>query len=322
MARIGEKLDVRVEAISVEAESIKSYDLRPVTVDELPPFQAGAHINVHLGNGLTRSYSLLNSQSERHRYVIGVNLDAKSRGGSSYMHASVGVGDVLEITPPRNNFPLIETAEHSVFIAGGIGVTPMLAMVQRLHDLGRSWQLIYCARSRRHAAFVDRLAELGPEAQANILLHFDEDQNGRALAMNNLIAGIGPGPQYYCCGPGSMLAAFKEATTSQPPDHVHVEYFAGSEAPSSEGGFTVVLARSGDRVDVPPGSTIIEALQAAGVVVPTVCLQGVCGTCETAVLAGIPDHRDLILSKDERDSNKTMMICCSGSFSDELVLDL
>jgi ferredoxin-NADP reductase len=317
----GETIEVRIKSVAWEALGIHSLELRPLHQPALPPFTAGAHVDLLLPNGMTRSYSLVNRQSERHRYVIAVNRDAASRGGSRFVHESLRAGDTLRISPPRNNFPLEEGAAHSVLIAGGIGITPLWCMVQRLHELGRDWQLYYCARTPQHAAFLERVEALDAPAQARVHLNFDGEPGGRMLDLRGVVEAAATDAHLYCCGPNSMLASFEEVTQGRTPGTVHVEYFTARSGPAASGGFTVVLARSGRSVSVPPGKTILDALLDAGIDVPYSCTEGVCGTCEMGVLEGVPDHRDLVLSKEERAAGRTMMICCSGCKSDKLVLD-
>jgi vanillate O-demethylase ferredoxin subunit len=224
----------------------------------------------------------------------------------------------LRINPPRNNFPLAEDAPHSLLIAGGIGITPLWCMLQRLRALGRSWELVYCARTRRHAAFQGELAALGSAVRFN----FDQEPGGTMLDIAATVAAAPRGTHLYCCGPVPMLEAFERATAALPPAQVHVEYFAAKAPKAIDGGYTVVLARSRLSFEVARGKTIIDTLIEKGFDAPYSCLEGVCGTCETRVIEGTPDHRDLVLSKDERAANRTMMICCSGSKTEKLVLDL
>jgi len=306
---------VRIKSATWEAAAITSYELRPAEGTELPPFTAGAHIDLTLPNGLIRSYSLVNRQSERHRYVIAVQKDRASRGGSKWVHENFRVGDLVSINGPRNNFPLEESAERSIFIAGGIGITPILSMMARLTELGREWELIYCARTRAVAAFVDILT-------GNVRFNFDEEPGGRMLDVGAVVAAAPPNAHLYCCGPLPMLSAFEAATASLPRERVHVEYFTAKEPPAVEGGFRVLLARSGREFVVPAGKTILDTLLDAGLDVPYSCMEGVCGTCETKVLEGVPDHRDLILTEEEHAAGKSMMICCSGAKTERLVLDL
>jgi vanillate O-demethylase ferredoxin subunit len=310
-------IDVRVKSITYEAEDVISLDLRPVGGGTLPPFTAGAHIELHLRNGLPRNYSLANPRRERHRYCVTIQKDPASRGGSRFIHEQVRAGDILTISPPRNNFALVEDAANSVLIAGGIGITPICCMVRRLAELGRPWHLFYAVRSRAKAAFLEELLALG-----QVHAHFDDESGGNFLDLAAIVRDAAPGTHFYCCGPLPMLAAFEQATAAVPAEQVHVEYFSAKQPVDASGGFDVVLARSGRTVFVPEHSTILDALLAAGVEPAYSCLEGVCGTCETKVLEGIPDHRDVVLTAQERASNRTMMICCSGSKSPRLVLDL
>jgi vanillate O-demethylase ferredoxin subunit len=311
------ELQLRVKATTWEAPNILSYDLRAPDGRELPPFTAGAHVDIHLGNGLIRSYSLLNSQAERHRYVIGVQKDAATRGGSKWVHERIRTGELVTISAPRNNFPLVEHATHSILFAGGIGITPIMSMVERLAALGRSWELHYCARTRSNAAFVDRL-ERRPEVHFN----FDGEPGGSVLDLAAIVRSASDQTHFYCCGPLGMLGAFEQATASLAGERVHVEYFSAKEPPAQSGGFTVVLAKSGREIPIPAGKSILDTLLDAGIDIAHSCKEGVCGTCETPVLDGVPDHRDLILTKEEQAANRSMMICCSGAKTERLVLDL
>ena len=274
-------MQVRVKRISYEAESINSYELVNPAGDELPPFTAGAHIDLHLANGMIRSYSLVNDQSERHRYVIAVNNDAAGRGGSKHVHETLRAGQVIEISRPRNNFALHEEAGHSVLIAGGIGITPMLSMIRRLEALGRSWELYYATRTRVAAAFLDELNALRP---SNLHLTFDQEPQAKMIDLAAIVKAARPEAHLYCCGPVSMLQAFEAATADRPAGQVHVEYFKAREKPAADGGFEVRLARSKQTIAVQPGQTILDALLAAGINANYACSEGVCGTCETRVI--------------------------------------
>jgi ferredoxin-NADP reductase len=307
---------VRLRAIVQETEQINLFEFRPLRGQTLPTFAAGAHIDLHLDNGLIRSYSLVNPQGEHDRYVIAVKNETNGRGGSRSVHKDLRVGTDVTIGPPRNNFPLREDAAHSVFIAGGIGITPLFCMVQRLEHLGRPWELHYAAASRDHAAFLPRLEVLRPRT------HLYFRQEGGELDIGGLAARLREDADIYCCGPLRMMADFEGATASRPPERVHAEYFTARDAPATDGGFEVLLQKSGQRLIVGAGETILDALIRSGVDAPYSCMEGVCGSCETRVLEGIPDHRDLILSKQEREANDKMLICCSGSRSARLVLDL
>jgi tetrachlorobenzoquinone reductase len=310
-------MQVRVKRISYEAQSINSYELVVPAGGDLAPFTAGSHIDLHLPNGMIRSYSLVNDPSECHRYVIAINKDTASRGGSRHIHETLRAGDLITISHPKNNFLLEESAAHTILIAGGIGITPLLSMIRRLGAFGRSCELHYAARTRAAAAFLDELKALGPRLH----LHVDEE-TGRILDLPAIVRSAPAGAHLYCCGPVPMLEAFEAATADRPSAQVHVEYFTAREKPAVEGGFQVKLARSNRTITVEPGKTILNALLDAGVHVNYACTEGVCGTCETRVIEGVPDHRDLFLGKEEQAANTTMMICCSGSKSGTLVLDL
>ena len=315
------KLEVRVKAVTYEADRINSYELTPIAGGALPAFTAGAHIDVFLPHGATRSYSLVNPQGETHRYVIGVARDAASAGGSIYIHDHIRPGQRLYISPPVNNFELVEDAKLSVLIAGGIGVTPVYCMVQRLESLGREWQLHYSARTREVAAFLEPLEILRAKGRA-VVLNFDHEPGGKMLDIAGIVAAAPRDAHLYCCGPTPMLEAFEHAAKARPPETVHVEYFSAKEAPARTGGYTVVLAKTNRTVFVEEGRTILETLLDEGINPAHSCMEGVCGTCETRVLEGVPDHRDMVLTDAERTAGKTMMICCSGAKSERLVLDL
>jgi tetrachlorobenzoquinone reductase len=319
-------LTVRVRAMTYEAQGIVGLELVPLApATSLPAFSAGAHIDLHLptpGGEMIRSYSLLNDPVETHRYRIGVNLDAKSRGGSAYLHQSLRAGDIITIGAPRNNFPLDESSPHNVFIAGGIGITPMLGMIARSQALGTPWTLYYSARTRAHAGFLDWIESEAGRAGGQVVLNFDQEPGGRMLNLGAVVSSMPAGAHVYCCGPIPMLEAYENATSSLPPGRVHKEYFAAKDAPATAGGFTVELARSHKTLQVPAGKTILDCLIEIHAEPPYSCREGVCGTCEVKVLEGIPDHRDLVLSDSERAANDRMMVCCSGSCGSKLVLDL
>lgn len=317
-----DRLEVRVHAISYEARDIHSFDLRPLEGASLPPFTAGAHITVQLGNGTTRDYSLVNSQDECHRYVIAVALDHKG-SGSRWMFDTPLVGKTLMISAPRNNFVLAEGAPTTVLIAGGIGITPLRSMIHRLDALGRDWILHYGARDRASMAFRAELEAIGAAHPGRVRLNFD-DEAGQVLDLAVAVALAPDDAHLYCCGPSPMLEAFKQLVRFRDPKTVHLEYFSApvdTDRPAT-GAFTVTLARTGRTIPVPEGRSILDVLREHGIWVESSCEAGVCGTCEVAVLAGTPDHRDYVLTDDERQANKTMMICVSASLSESLTLDL
>lgn len=319
----GGRLHLRLQAVRHEATGVRSYEFRSPDAAELPPFTPGAHVDLHLANGLVRSYSLSNSSSERHRYVLGVQRDPASRGGSTYVHDELRVGDMVEVSSPRNNFELAKDASASVLIGGGIGITPLLSMARSLVDDDRPWTLHYAVRSRDQLAFLEDLSSLSSAAgeQGQVHIHVDEEAGG-VLDLRGVLSAAPEDAHVYCCGPSPMLDAFSELAAALPQDRRHVEHFTNDEAPSTEGGFEVELTQTGGVVEVTPGQTILDAVQAAGVDVEYSCMEGVCGTCETRVLSGVPDHRDQVLTDREKAANDVMMICCSGSLSPRLVLEL
>lgn len=309
-------LELRIVAVRYAARDTLVFELESPNGALLPGAQAGSHIGLHLQNGLQRQYSLVETGPELRRYVIAVKRDAFSRGGSSFMHDVLRVGEIVKVDRPRNNFPLAEDARHTILIAGGIGITPILSMARRLNELGRSWSLVYSCRAREFAAFLPELEALG-----HAHLHFDAE-NSRVLDFASVLSDLPSHAHVYCCGPGPMLASFEQATSAFSPEQIHVEYFTAKEEAAVSGGYSVSLARSGKQFAIPPGRTILQVLRDGGVETPFSCEQGVCGACETTVLEGIPDHRDAILSEPERAANNTMMICCSGCKTQRLVLDL
>lgn len=310
-------ISVRVQAMRFEAKGIVSVEL--VTMDDatLPPFEPGSHIDLHLSNGIVRSYSLLNAPTERHRYVVGVLNDRNSRGGSRYVHEQLRVGVSLTISLPRNNFPLSESATHSVLIAGGIGITPISCMLNHLRELGKSAELLYCARSRNEAAFSKTLLQ-----QDGISGHFD-DEKGAPPDLRAYLASKPHDAHFYCCGPTPMLNAFEAICAELNLPNVHIERFAAEKVDAVQTGeYVAELLRSKKTISVPAGKSLLDALLDAGVEVEHSCREGVCGSCETKVLEGEPEHRDGVLSKSERASNKMMMVCVSGCKGKRLVLDL
>ena len=318
-------LKALVHTMRYEADGIVSVEFRPAGAGvEFPPFEAGSHIDLHLPNGLVRSYSLCNPASDRGRYVVGVLNDKGSRGGSRYVHQQLRVGQVIDISAPRNNFELHEDAPRSVLVSGGIGVTPIYCMLQRLAALGRPVEVVYCARTRKEAAFIEGIEALADKA-ASITWHFDDEQ-GAPPDLAKLLAGRGADSHYYCCGPTPMLDAFEKTCEQLGYANAHIERFAAVVvASASEAhGFEVVCEQSGQTVEVPAGKSILDALIDAGLNPDHSCKEGVCGACETAVLGfdGELDHQDGILTKLERQSGKTMMICVSRCTGKKLVLDI
>ena len=315
-------LQAWVHTLSFEADDIISVDLRPAPDVVFPAFAAGSHIDLHLPNGMVRSYSLCNNSQERHRYVVGVLKDRASRGGSRCVHEQLRVGMRITISEPRNLFALHEDATHSVLVAGGIGVTPVLCMARRLKDLGKSFEFLYFARSRKSAAFVAEIEALG----VPVTWHFDDEKGGPP----DLKALLGKRPvtaseHYYACGPAVMLDNFEKTCAALGHANAHIERFTAVEVAAADDAkttFTVELRRSGQMFEVTPDTTLHKRLIEIKADVPFSCEEGICGSCETKVLEGVPDHRDMVLTDAERAANKAMMVCVSGCKSDRLVLDI
>ena len=318
----GDLLQVRVERKQQEAEDICSYELVSPDGAPLPAFTAGAHIDVHLDSGLVRQYSLCNPPWERQRYLIGVLRDPSSRGGSRAMHDEVHTGAMLRISAPRNHFALAE-APASLLLAGGIGVTPILAMAETLAARRAGFDMHYCARSPERAAFRARIAA-APFAQ-QVHFHYDSGDAAQKLDLAALLARLDRGTHIYLCGPAGFIDHVTAVARAHdwPQDQVHLEYF-GAAAPAADGDqpFDVKLASSGKVYTVPAGSSVLKVLSEAGVFIPASCEQGVCGTCLTRVLDGVPEHRDLYLDEAEQAANDQFTPCCSRSKTATLLLDL
>jgi tetrachlorobenzoquinone reductase len=310
-------IEVRLTAIRYAARDTNMYELTTLDGAPLPAYQPGAHVDLHLPNGLIRQYSLIEPEPGRASYSIAVKRDPASRGGSRCVHDDLRVGRTLKISAPRNNFPLVEDASHVILFAGGIGITPIWCMVQRLAKLGRSWKLYYACRSRADMAFLQTL-----EGMAGSQFHFDDEQAGKVLDVGAIVAQAPKDAHLYCCGPTPMLKAFEAATAEWPRGQIHVEYFTPKQEVDKKGGFVVELARSGKEFVIPEGQTILQVLLNAGVDVDYSCELGICGACEQRVISGTPEHRDAILTEEEQASNTKVMICCAGCKSERLVLDL
>ncbi len=311
------KIQVRLMAIRYAAQHTNLYELARTDGLSLPSAEPGAHIDLMLPNGIMRQYSLVNSGKAPKSYTVAVKLDPSSRGGSRYIFESLQVGHLLDIAGPRNNFPLVEDAGFVVFFAGGIGITPIWCMIQRMNQIGTPWKLYYACQTRKDAAFLEQLSK-----HSNVHLHFDDENNGRFLDIATLVPAVPLDAHVYCCGPEPMLAGFEAAVSNFPPDRIHVEYFTPKVTRNQIGGFFIELSRSGKTFFVPEGKTILEVLAEAGMRVPSSCEQGFCGACETRILDGIPYHQDTVLSAAEKAENRTAMICCCGSRTERLVLDL
>jgi ferredoxin-NADP reductase len=315
-----EFLEVTIQRRTVEADGIVSLDLAAADGVFLPAFEAGAHVDVHVGPGVVRQYSLCNDPAETHRYRLAVLLEPESRGGSSGIHA-LEVGRTIRIGVPRNNFKLVEGATHHVLMAGGIGVTPLLAMAYRLHAQGASFELHYCTRSRTRTAFLEDIAAASFAGQVTI--HHDDGPAEQRFAPETGLPAPAPGVHLYVCGPTGFMDWVIAGARARgyTEDHLHLEYFT-AEISMAGDSFTVEARRSGKVVQVPSGKSIAEALAEIGIDLPLSCEQGVCGTCLTDVIAGLPDHRDMYQTDGEKAANKQITPCCSRSLSAVLVLDV
>lgn len=291
-------IDVEVAGKDVIADGVVALTLR---APSLPDWTPGAHVDLEMRPGLTRQYSLCGSPSDRSSWRVAVLREPDGRGGSAYVHDSLAVGDRVRVSVPRNTFPLVAAPSY-LFVAGGIGITPLLPMMAAVGDA--DWRLLYGGRTPESMAFLPELAEYGDRVHtlAGGLLDLSEVDNGAEV---------------YCCGPEGLLAAVEARCD---PARLHVERFA--PRPVAGESFEVELARSGLVVPVPSDRSILSALLDAGVEVLSSCQEGTCGTCETDVLAGTPEHHDSLLTEEERAAGETMMICVSRSAGGKLVLDL
>ncbi len=299
------------------ADGVVTLTLAAPDGGRLPDWSPGAHVDLTLDNGLTRQYSLCGDRWDAHTYRVGVLREPASRGGSRHVHERLEPGHLVGLGGPRNNFPLVP-AESYLFVAGGIGITPILPMVAQAELLGADWRLLYGGRQRGSMAFLDELSRYGDR-----VLVRPQDEHG-LLDLPAFLGEPRPGTPVYSCGPAPLLAAMEAACAGWPARSLHVERFVAEDrgAPVRTTSFEVELHRSGRTVTVTPDVSVLEAVAAAGVEVLSSCRQGTCGTCETTVLAGVPDHRDSLLDDAERVAGDCMYPCVSRSCSDRLVLDL
>jgi vanillate O-demethylase ferredoxin subunit len=316
-------LNVRVAAKIEEAEEICSFMLVPMDENPLPNFSAGAHIDVRLPGGPTRQYSLCNAPDDNQGYLISVLRDPLSRGGSSRLHDVVETGDVLTISPPRNHFPLNHAASHSLLLAGGIGVTPILCMAERLSQAKASFEMHYCTRSRRRTAFLQRIAISSFASQVNF--YFDEESESHRLDLVARLANQDNATHLYVCGPKGFMDAVLNTAREKgwPEERLHYEFFAPPERQTdSDTCFEVQIASTGEVIAVDESESVVQALARSGIMIETSCEQGVCGSCLTRLIDGEPEHLDVYLSAAERAANDQFLPCCSRAKSTRLVLDL
>lgn len=310
---------VVVDAREPLADGVVGLVLRDADGAELPAWTPGAHIDLELGPAhgqrLVRQYSLCGDPADRRAWRIAVLREPGSRGGSSYVHERLAAGATLRVDGPRNHFPLLDAAGY-LFVAGGIGITPLLPMIAAADAAGRPWRLVYGGRRRASMAFLDRLDGYGDRVSVR-----PQDETG-LLDLDPLLAAPEPGVLVYCCGPEPLLAAVESRCAGWPAGSLRVERFAPRPGEFTDGDFEVELARSGCVVPVPAGVPILRAVRSAGVEVLSSCEEGTCGTCETGVLAGRVEHRDSVLTDAEREAGDVMMICVSRALDARLVLDL
>jgi ferredoxin-NADP reductase len=282
----------------------------------LPKWEPGSHIEVALTTDLIRQYSLC-GDADSPNWCIAVHRESESRGGSAWIHDNIHVGQTLTVSEPRARFPLVD-APHYLFVAGVIGITPILAMIDACDRRKASWRLVYTGRSESTMAFTERLRRYGP----SVSIH-PTDAHGR-IDVAGLVSEVPSGTAVFCCGPSTLVDAVESEGAAHPEVTVHVERFRPRDGALSgtDTEFDVILDETGVTVRVGCGQSILDALESAGIHVPTSCREGTCGTCETVVLEGIPDHRDSYLTAAEQESNEVMMVCCSRSTEDVLVLDL
>lgn len=310
--------DLVVEAVGHVADDVVAITMADPGGEPLPPWTPGAHVDLILEPGLVRQYSLCGSPSDSRTIRVAVLKAPSSRGGSVFVHERVHPGSVVRVRGPRNHFPLVGSPRY-LFIAGGIGITPLLPMMAEASAAGADWTLLYGGRSRPSMAFVD---ELGPDAGPVTLVPQDE------LGILDLDTALGKPRDdtlVYCCGPEGLLVAVEQRCARWPAGALHLERFAAKPAEADAGAekpFELVLARSGLTLTVPAGKSVFDVVQEAGVSILGSCHEGICGTCEQMVLDGDVDHRDSILTEEEQALNETMMICVSRARSDRLTLDL
>ncbi|MGQ3056512.1 MAG: PDR/VanB family oxidoreductase [Nevskia sp.] len=315
-------LTLRIDAIRCEARDALLIELRDPAGDPLPPFTAGAHVELEIEPRLRRSYSLCNDPLERDRYCLGVGLARDSRGGSRRIHDSYRVGQLVRVSQPRNHFPLSAADGERLFIAGGIGITPIMAMIHQSQREGRPWKLHYCVRNRVRAAFYETLQALAP---GRVHFHFDDEQQGRLFDADAALSQAPANAGIYTCGPEPLMKAVEAAgsRSGRAADDLHFEWFSAAAVDSAaDKAFRVLLARTGIELQVPADRSLLDVLEENGCGVPYACREGTCGTCRTEVLAGDCEHRDTVLSAAEKADNRAIMVCVSRARSERIEIDL
>lgn len=315
--------EVKVNNITTEAMDIVSIELIPLDDGRLPVASAGAHIDVHIDDNLVRQYSLINGPEEDHHYIIAVQKEPQSRGGSKAMHEQIKEGDVITISEPRNNFPLHDNVMHYTLLAGGIGITPILSMAKNLIAQKARFELHYCSRSENRTAFYDYILNSNLNEYSHI--HCDDGPGDQLLNLNKFLSDRPEGGHLYICGPqGFMKAAESASQNAWPAETVHMEYFSADPGAftTSTDSFHVKLAKSGETYLIPPDKSVVATLAEYGIEIPVSCEQGVCGTCLVDVLEGTPDHRDVFLSDKEKHRCDQFTPCVSRSKTAMLVIDM
>jgi ferredoxin-NADP reductase len=316
MTAPADRLTLRLRRLGWEADGVLSLDLVAPDATPLPAFTPGAHVDLHMPDGQVRQYSLCGDPADRSTYRVAVRAVEGGRV-SRAIHRDLRPGALLTVGLPRNNFPLLPSPQY-LFVAGGIGITPLLPMMRVASRQGSVWSLLFCARRAADAPFLNEARALG----GSVIVH--ESDAGTRLDVAARLQDVPEATLLYCCGPDRLMTAVEDATRHWPEGTVHFEWFTPKARPADEvsGGFELVCAQSGLTLTVPPARSVLDILTEAGITVPTSCEQGICGTCECRVLAGEVDHRDSILSASEQAANQTMMVCVSRAKSNRLVLDL
>jgi ferredoxin-NADP reductase len=313
--------DLIVRGRSTPADGVVVLDLAHPENEDLPRWEPGAHIDLVLSDGLTRQYSLCGDPRDSGVWRVGVLLDPNSRGGSQFVHDNLDEGTTVRVRGPRNHFPLVDAPRYR-FIAGGIGITPIAAMLEAAQRAGNDWTLLYGGRTRASMAFAEDLAQRYPER----VTVWPQDERG-LLDLESLFKDPEDDTLVYCCGPEALLSAVEQHSGHWPPGILHIERFA-AKAPTEEQAaealeqFEVVCQRSGVTLEVPSDKSILETLEEADIPIMASCYEGVCGTCEARVLEGTPDHRDSMLTEPEKAAGEVMLVCVSRSCTERLVLDL
>ena len=311
-------MQLRVTRNDAVADGIHLLEFCDPNGKPLPEFSAGAHIAVRVPNGLLRKYSLCNDPVERDRYQVAVKREENGRGGSCSLIDDAKVGDRLTVTAPVNDFGLPPRAQDFLFIAGGIGVTPIMAMIKQITSEGKRFRLFYCSRTPEVTAFREELS--AAQFKDAVTIHYDQGDASRSLDLQPILAERKNREHLYCCGPRPLMEAVRAMTDRWSPTSVHFEAFSEAETHKADDKpFKVTLARSGVVLDVPTTKTILEVLREHGLEVPSSCETGTCGTCRTRMLEGEADHRDLVLADHERKDN--IMICVSRARGEDITID-